>query len=212
MNLEDDPLDPPKRLAITYFKGDAKALLEALLKFDVRLGQIVLRGSEVVIGQMRMAWWRDVIASDLDAWPKGEPSIAELAVIAEKLGKGSLESALAAIIDSWDILLANEVWSRDILIEHARLRSDGIFLHMAKVWGQTSIAPVFDHGKIWALCELGYRSDTDIKSAIGSVSKAARLPREARGLSILSMAARQQYYGGGGFSGVRLLWHGLTGM
>src|SRR3546814_20021260 len=62
-----------------------------------RLTKLLLDAREPLIGQIKLAWWRDMmamIASDPAALPKGEPLLAELQ--ASWAGKGGLDALVDA--------------------------------------------------------------------------------------------------------------------
>ncbi len=209
---KDAALDPPKRLALAYLKGDIRRLLAFLLTFDARLSKIVLRGGEAVIGQMRMAWWRDVLTKPAAKRPQGEPLIAELSVLEKQFEGNDLAASLLSVVDAWDLLLAHEDWSDEICRQHAELRAKGIFCPVGQALNLADIKTVQDYGTRWALFDLSAKSDANLAASLTGSATLPRLPRKARALSLLTMAARQQYLGGNWQSGIRLMAHGLTGL
>ncbi len=78
MSEADPPLPAPALLAITYAPKGARLRLSWLLAFDLRLAEIGERAREPMIAQLRLAWWRDVLAKPVGARPKGEPLLAQL--------------------------------------------------------------------------------------------------------------------------------------
>ena len=73
-----DELPPPLRLAVTYAPRRARLAWAALLVLDRRLARVALAAGEPVLGQIRLAWWRDRFAEPASAWPSGEPLLAAL--------------------------------------------------------------------------------------------------------------------------------------
>jgi phytoene synthase len=206
-------LSPPKRLAVAYAGDYSRAFLQLLLSFDARLGSIVERSSDALVSQMRMAWWRDVIAKDADARPVGEPLLADIGTLEAHRFGGEFIQAVMSIIDAWDLLLAADAWNDAIVLEHAKLRASAVFGFIAEVIEQTEDEGLHVFGQQWALYELSYRFGVDITGALAALdANAVRLPRSLRCLSLLHLAARRQFIGAGRLDGLRLAWHGLTGL
>lgn len=156
------------------------------------------------MGQMRMAWWRDVISKPAALRPKGEPMVAQLCDL-EPIAGPPLAAAMLDIVDGWDLLLAEEAWTVRILIEHATMRGQAVF--------GNEIARTISAR--WALHDLANIISVDAAAALDAIAQDGQgtvALRDKRHLSILAMAARQQYEGSGSLSGVRLLLHSLTGL
>ena len=202
----------PKNLAIAYTLREIRPAFALLLELDERLGLVVGRTNEALVGQMRMAWWRDVISKDVDARPSGEPLIAGLPAVEAQHGRAQIASSMAKIIDAWDLLLAQEDWTEEILLSHSNLRAEGIFgafTHLNKLEASDRARL---SGRHWALHDLAIVSGHDVNAAINTLSEPPKLPKSHRPLSLLLMMARQQNSGAGRLAGLRLAWHGLTGL
>ncbi len=79
--------------------------MSALWGLAARLTKLLLDAREPLIGQIKLAWWRDMaglIASDPSALPKGEPLLAELQ--ATWAGQGGLD----ALVDAAEAMLLAE--------------------------------------------------------------------------------------------------------
>ena len=71
---------------------ERRAAMAALWAFAERLTRLLIDAREPLIGQIKLAWWRDMaamLASDPGALPKGEPLLAELS--ASWAGQGGLD-------------------------------------------------------------------------------------------------------------------------
>ena len=82
-----------------------RAAMAALWGLAARLTKLLLDAREPLIGQIKLAWWRDMatmIASDPGALPKGEPLLAELQ--ATWAGQGGLD----ALVDAAEAMLLAE--------------------------------------------------------------------------------------------------------
>ncbi|WOF41890.1 hypothetical protein KNJ79_11605 [Sphingopyxis indica] len=87
-----------------------RAALTALWALAERLTALLRDTTEPLIGQIKLAWWRDMLAllaNDPEALPKGEPLLAELQ--ATWGGQGGLD----ALVDAAEAMLLAEDAGRD---------------------------------------------------------------------------------------------------
>ncbi|WP_447753629.1 hypothetical protein [Sphingopyxis fribergensis] len=97
-----DMRDPRVMVSLPHARRTAMAALWGLA---ARLTKLLIDAREPLIGQIKLAWWRDMaamIASDPDALPKGEPLLAELQ--ASWAGQGGLD----ALVDAAEAMLLAE--------------------------------------------------------------------------------------------------------
>ena len=91
---------------------DRRAAMAALWALAERLTKLLHDAREPLIGQIKLAWWRDMaamIASDPAALPKGEPLLAELG--ATWAGQGGLDT----IVDAAEaVLLADDAAAQQV--------------------------------------------------------------------------------------------------
>ena len=76
---------------------ERRAAIAALWAFAERLTQLLIDAREPLIGQIKLAWWRDMaamLARDPEGLPKGEPLLAELT--ATWAGQGGLDTLVDA--------------------------------------------------------------------------------------------------------------------
>lgn len=199
--MDFSDVTPVQRLALAYARSDVKAAWALLLALDSRLADVVLTSSEPLIGQMKLAWWRDAILTSKDARPKGEPMLSFLSQYEDDAASPGLATAMVTLVDGWSELLANEIWTPEVLDSHARQRGQAVFGTYLVLVGMAERAGA---GKSWALDDLSVRS--------GQANLAHNIDRGLpRPLSILAMSARQQL-APTKLSGLRLIFHGLTGL
>lgn len=102
-----DIRDPRVMVAVPR---DRRPRVTALWALAERLTALLRDAREPLIGQIKLAWWRDMmamLASDPAALPKGEPLLAELQ--ASLAGQGGL----TALVDAAEaMLLAEDVAAR----------------------------------------------------------------------------------------------------
>src|SRR3990167_6158954 len=92
------------RVLVSVPRG-GRAAMSALWGLAARLTKLLIDAREPLIGQIKLAWWRDMaamIASDPGALPKGEPLLAELQ--ATWAGQGGLD----ALVDGAEAVLLAE--------------------------------------------------------------------------------------------------------
>ena len=92
-------LPPLQRLAVAYAPAAARPAWTALVLLDHRLSRAVAGASEPLIGQLKLAWWRDRMREPASRWPLGEPLLAAL-----KSFDGE-RAALEALVDGWEGLI-----------------------------------------------------------------------------------------------------------
>lgn len=100
--LYPDIRDPRVMVAVPR---DRRAAMTALWALAERLTRLLIDAREPLIGQIKLAWWRDMmvlLAADPAALPKGEPLLAELQ--ATWAGQGGL----ATLVDAAEALLLAE--------------------------------------------------------------------------------------------------------
>lgn len=184
MSGAETGLNPPQRLALAYARADLRAPFAVLLEIDARLADVVARTREPIIGQMKLAWWRDAVAAPPGERPKGEPLIARL----NDCQADRLQNGIVALIDAWEHLLVDG--NTKLFAEQ---RGTAVFSTYARwVSAREDMAAL---GTAWALASTGVSSD---------LNQSLPRTRSLRPLTILALSARQP-------SGARLIWHALTG-
>lgn len=97
-----DIRDPRVMVAV---RRDRRAAVAALWALAERLTRLVRDAREPLIGQIKLAWWRDMaglVATDPAALPKGEPLLAELG------GAWAGQGGLDALVDAAEAMLLAE--------------------------------------------------------------------------------------------------------
>ena len=95
-------LPPLQRLAVAYAPAALRPAWTALILLDHRLARAVAGASEPLIGQLKLAWWRDRTREPASRWPAGEPLLAAM-----KSFDGE-RAALEALVDGWEGLIDAE--------------------------------------------------------------------------------------------------------
>lgn len=98
--MDSDPAYPDIRdpRVMVAVPRDRRARAKALWALAERLTTLLRDAREPLIGQIKLAWWRDMmvmLADDPAALPKGEPLLADLQ--ASWAGQGGLDTLIDAV-------------------------------------------------------------------------------------------------------------------
>lgn len=213
MRLNASPL---LDLVLSYAPASKRPAFAALLALDSALGQVLRTTREPMVGQMRLAWWREAL-EQLDFAPApGEPVLQALA--AEALPRGVDGAQLAQLVDGWEPLLGDI--DAVAIAAHADLRGAVLFKLAGALLAASPSDPVLPAGKGWALVDLANNlSATALSVTIRTQgitflrdAYSGQWSPNARALGALALLARAKSSGSAGIAVVlRLGWHRLTG-
>ncbi|WP_416463888.1 hypothetical protein [Sphingomonas sp. VDB2] len=192
MSLDEDAVPPFGAVLAAHAGGGQAARHRALWAFDARLAKVARTTSEAMIGQMRLAWWNDVIADSAGIKGQGEP------VVDAMRATGAIGSpGLVAVIDGWEVLVVEPDIDVQGLRDYATGRGGGLFRALAD-------AAEMPHwlaaaGQVWALWDLaGHVGDKALAEAALALASellpqvdGARWPRGWKPLRIAFTLARQ---------------------
>jgi phytoene synthase len=193
----DHHLPPEAELAIAWSAPKLRAPLTTALQLDRRLARIVARTTEPMLGQMRLAWWREALGKPVSERPRGDAVLDAIGVHWE-----GRESALVAMVDGWEVLVTAET----IGIEEARVLGMGRGTFFAALdqrddrAGQDRLAAA---GYRWALADAAAAvSSSGERAVLVSVGLArahigGSFPRDLRGLAVLEALALRSLKRGG---------------
>lgn len=204
--------DPERRLALAYARAADRPMLTLLWVLDERLGAIVAATREEMLGQIRLAWWRDALSALENGAPAGEPLLGELAAAVQA---GRVDAAmLGALAEGWMALLDGAPLDAETMARFAEGRGATLF---GLVAGNAESPGVADAGAGWALADLARRtSEPAAATQAGALAEARlkaaprRWPRELRPLAVMVALARTR----GRHGAVRMaraIWAGIAG-
>lgn len=178
-------LPPPQRLALAYTRAWTRPATLALLALDAKLAAVLRGRREPVAAQLRLAWWREMLARPVDGWPQGEPVLEAL--------RGWRDPApLAALADAWEALLTEQL-TPAVIAEFASGRGQAF----ACLAGELDIKSASDAGqaaRIWALADLAANVSGTAERALvveqGRDHAVPRLPAALRPLAVLAGLGR----------------------
>ena len=191
MELSDkETLSDELRIAIAHSPANVRPALEAFLSLDQRLARIIAKTTEPILGQMRLAWWRDVLALPRSERPSGD-------AVLDAIGQHweGREQSLIELVDGWEVLLTAELLGTEELRQFASGRA----APFAAIGADDARHP----GMRWALADAAVQVSSAeertaiVKQALALPKISGRLPRSLRGLAILDALARRSLECGG---------------
>ncbi|MHA6766013.1 hypothetical protein [Sphingobium ummariense] len=191
MDVADPDMLPLAVLLSAYAGGDSRRH-RALWAFDARLVHVARTTREPMIGQMRLAWWNEVLADPGHVKGTGEPVVDALRATGAIGAPGLVE-----MIEGWEILAVEPEIDRPLLADYARGRGGGLFKALAGAADVPAWLP--RAGQVWALWDLAghcgdealARAAVDMAVEVAAEVGAPRWPAEWRPLRIAFTLARQ---------------------
>ncbi len=173
--------DPDRYLATLYAPRDKRPALFALHALDLELLDVAIGTSEPMIGQIRLAWWRERLSEI------GGPTVPAQPVLQALAASGVLASDLDGFDDASLAYLDEDVG------EWARLRGAKLFEVAARILGSAS-DEVLAAGRAWAVAD-GWRRGVIEREAVGKALAASprRIPAPLRPIAALAGLARHDF-------------------
>ena len=181
----DEILSPEVQIALAHTRPNVRGALRIFFELDARLARIIAATTEPMLGQMRLAWWRDMLNNPIGERPSGD-------VVLDGIGRHweGREPELIALVDGWEHMLAPAPMVEDDAVGFAKGRSAGIIAALSAVHAPE---PALEAAAlIWAFADMAAKVTLDEERALmielGQSQQASRkrLPRTARGLAVLS--------------------------
>ncbi len=215
-------LEPLQRLIAAYAQSAVRDRYALLFALDARFADVVRSTSEILIGQMRLTWWRDILTKPVAERPVGEPLVAQINLLE---AKGTSLAPLLALLDGWEVMLDDFPWDDRQFENYATARGCGFF-EFGLAGTKSLTESHVEQGKAWALWDFArHCSDADMRqSAFDRCTEIlisqprAGFDRSGRPLSILcKLMARDVRKGQlaadlySPASAARIIWHGIAG-
>jgi phytoene synthase len=165
-----------RRLALDHVPARNRAAMRALFDIDLAMADVVRTSTQPMLGQIRLAWWRE----RLEALDRGEvPAEPRLqAVAADLLPRGIAGSTLASLEGGWLRLFDDFPW--DIATSEAIwFRGRLLFGLGGRILGAKS-DQVEGVGGVWALVDAA-RQCSDAASRDMLLEQARRFARSLSG-------------------------------
>ncbi len=159
---------------------------------------MVLGASEPLLGQVRLAWWRDQLGTPVSGRPRGD-SLLDLIGTAWDGG----EAALLELVDGWEALLAPRPLGTADMARFVEGRAS-LASGLAARSDHADCKPEAERaGKLWAFCDLAVHAqveeerDIALDHGLKLADRNIRLPRPLRPLSVIGGLARRSLRAGG---------------
>jgi phytoene synthase len=196
----EDELSDEARLALGYTPAHLRERFQTVLQLDRRLARILAATTETMLGQLRLAWWREALGQDPQERPRGD-------LVLDAVGKhlSGREASLVRLVDGWEHLLKDAC----LQPEDAQAFADGRGAAIASVFAEIPGANKEQAGALvraarcWALADLAANvsavSERDMLVSLGLAAGAGRtgLRREARGVAVLGALGQRSLRRGG---------------
>jgi len=182
-------LAPEQILALAFGTRALREPYSRLLRLDRSLGRSMPHASPPIVGQIRLAWWREQIQSPSTA---NAPDPVLLGLEELIRDRPVSRSDIAGLVDAWEILLVDSDLTDDNLHDFSKGRGGGVFRLASAIAGVPADAATERAGMLWALadfsrhctdCALADRALVLARELSGS---ARELPRALRPFAILA--------------------------
>ncbi|MET4133269.1 phytoene synthase [Porphyrobacter sp. MBR-155] len=192
-----DPIPPEADLALAWSPAKLRGPLTTAFQLDRRLARIVAHTTEPMLGQMRLAWWREALAKPPSERPRGD---AVLDAIAEHWA--GREAALIAMVDGWEVLVTAEQLG-PLEVEAFGTQRAAFFNALHDDRSRVDHDSVAAAASRWAIADAaagvsdGSERALLIEAGLARAGEGGRLPRELRGLAVLDALALRALRRGG---------------
>jgi len=166
---------------------------ETLWNLDLALADVVASSTDVRLGAIRLAWWRERLEELDEGKAPAEPRLQ--AIARQLIKRGVTGKALSLLEDGWLPLLAPFPWGEE-QAEGLRLRGRTLFGIGARLLGCDS-EDGDAAGELWSLVDAArHCSDAQSRGILVDEARAAigrlprqRMPKAVRGMTVLAALA-----------------------
>jgi 15-cis-phytoene synthase len=195
MTANPDELSADQRLALAYGASASRAGLTAVFWLDRILGRAVASASQPLIGQVRLAWWREQCRAIANAGEVRDPCLISIRGLVRE-GRIS-EARLEGLVDSWEVMLDDVSDPEALLAQFGMGRGTAVFGMAAGIVGCAFADVMVTAGKTWALVDFARRAgslplaERAFAIAAETTGSALNLPRAMRVCAILTRFAER---------------------
>lgn len=184
-----DPFPPEIVLALVHTPVSVRERLRTAFALDRRLAKIVAGTTEPMLGQMRLAWWRDMLGAESAERPLGDQVLDTISMHWRDDAECLME-----LVNAWEQMLGAPPLSQDAIQEFGRGRG-GIFVASLNSAGDhLQHGEAFRAGQRWALTDAALNIGNDqergaFKRVAKGVPATGTLRAPYKGLAILNALA-----------------------
>ncbi len=188
-------LDHDRIIALAYAKSRFRSSFEALLMLDATLGNAVRAARDPLLGQIRLAWWRDELERVPTLLTTADPVLRAIRAIIAR--HDVIQGMCLAMVNGWEILLSDWPPEDDRLTEFGKLRGGNLFAAAGVLTGAGTAEVLVASGSAWALRDLSFHcSDKEVAKRASELAtqksnSTRRFPLEMRPFHILARLAEQ---------------------
>lgn len=196
--MTPDILPPEAKIAIAYAPTADAGLVRALLALDAHFGSILRSTTETILGQMKIAWWRDQLQDDAVRNPGGNEL---LSLVYDSWGSDA--SSLILLADGWEVLLAAQSLDSTVLSDFAEGRVAAWLAYAHRLGIVDADDAIRIAAREWALGDLlqGLSDETERNEVLAALNENPNaktdLPRPLRPLAVLAGLSRRAARQGG---------------
>lgn len=190
-------LPPELELALAHTRASNRIALRTFFELDMRFARILSGTNEPMLGQMRLAWWRETLRKPMKERPEGD-------AVLDSIGRewAGREEFLVKLVDAWENLLADPPLGKEHAAAFAKGRADamrGAFADNLDQWdaSQTNVLATR-----WALADLcanvSLPEERDMLVALATEKGASKLSKSPfKGVAVLGALALRSLNKGG---------------
>lgn len=193
-----DPLPPEVELALAWSGAKVRGPLSIGFQLDRRLARIVGRTNEVMLGQMRLAWWREALGKPVGQRPVGD-------AVLDGIGRHwqGREAALVQMVDAWEILVTADRIGPDEAARFGAGRGAFLAALVPDDADAVLVGRLVATGRCWALADAAVAVSDPAERAIfteagvAASAGAGRLGGPWRGVAVLGALSARSLAGTG---------------
>lgn len=179
--------------------GSRRDIWLAAFALDGRVGRMVLGASEPMLGQMRLAWWRDQLGAPVSDRPQGD-------LLLDLIGRTwtDNEAALLALVDGWEALLGQRPFGAADMQRFIDGRAELTCGLASRLGAANAKARAESAGRTWARADLATHASEEgerhrtLDQERGIARADGQLPAALRPLAVIEGLARRSLRAGGG--------------
>ena len=191
--IGDPGIGADRRLALAYVPAASRAAIDALWAIDAAMADVVRTTQQPMVGQIRLAWWRERLEELGTVGAPAEPRLQ--AVERELLSRGIAGAEVAAVELGWAALLQDFPWGLQV-VDAVRVRGRVLFAIGGVILGADG-DNLRAAGGLWAVVDCArHCSDPDSRRGLMREARlladsvaGIRYPAAARPLSMLAALA-----------------------
>lgn len=136
-----------ERVALNYVPAAVRPKIASFFALDRRLAQIVAGSNEPMLGQMRLAWWRDMLQKPNQNRPAGDAVLDGVGVSWSRSSEN-----LLPLVDAWEIFLLAEELTDDAMVNFAVKRASPL-CRAIEFTDEPTGNRIGNLGAVWALAD-----------------------------------------------------------